>query len=330
MRRVRRAAWGLLGLSVGIPQVEAQAAPERVALAWVRAEGAERCASTAAIQAAVRARLGRDPFDPRAPVSAEGQVVRVEGAWRAWLVFRDADGVVLLRRELRDTADDCATLSAAVALSLSLALAPVAPPAPSAPTPADDAERAPPPVMDAPPIRTTPTPPRVASRTTIGAGAELLFGALPGVAPGALVRVESAWSPRVVAALRVAFQPERRTEAPDEGWAFGMTRASIGLCARAAPHARVEFVGCVQLSGGLVHGVSFGLRPVAPGNYGWASAGIEGRATVRLVGPLVASVSAAPQWAFARNRFVAEGREAPVYDQSAGALALEVSLGVAR
>lgn len=263
-------------------------------------------------------------------MSAEGQVVRVEGAWRAWLVFRDADGVVLLRRELRDTADDCATLSAAVALSLSLALAPVAPPAPSAPTPADDAERAPPPVMDAPPIRTTPTPPRVASRTTIGAGAELLFGALPGVAPGALVRVESAWSPRVVAALRVAFQPERRTEAPDEGWAFGMTRASIGLCARAAPHARVEFVGCVQLSGGLVHGVSFGLRPVAPGNYGWASAGVEGRATVRLVGPLVASVSAAPQWAFARNRFVAEGREAPVYDQSAGALALEVSLGVAR
>lgn len=285
MRHVRRAALGLLGLSVGIPQVEAQAAPERVALAWVRAEGAERCASTAALQEAVRARLGRDPFDPRAAVSVEGQVARVEGGWRAWLVFRDADGSVLLRRELRDTAEDCATLSAAAALSLSLALAPVAPSTPSAPTPIDDAERAPPPILDAPPVRATPTPPRVASRTTLGAGAELLVGALPGVAPGAVVRVESAWSSRVVAALRVAFQPERRTEAPDDLWAFGMTRASIGLCARTAPHARVELLGCVQLSGGLVHGVSFGLRPVAPGNYGWASAGVEGRATVRLAGP---------------------------------------------
>ncbi len=324
-RRVARIglAAALLAPSVG----SAQGAPETLALSWVRGDGADECPPAAGVMAAVRTRLGRDPFDPEAPVSAEASVARMEGRWRARLVFRDPTGAVLLRRDLEDPSPGCETITTAVALSITLGLAPDGP-ARAAPTPLPRSVVDPEPLPRAPdPLQPSGPPPL---RTRVSAGAELLWGPLPGTAPGATLRVESAWSPRGSASVSVGFQPERRTEAPDDVWAFGMTRATLGLCARTIPLPRLELSACAALSAGLVHGVSFGPQPVAPGNYPWAAAGVELRAAVRVVGPVRLMAELSPGWAFARNRFVALGRAEPVHAQAWWTLAAGLSVGVER
>jgi len=310
---------------LGTGRAAAQEAPETVAFSWVRGEGADACPAASVVMRAVRERLGRNPFDPEAPLSAEAAVARAEGQWRARLIFRDATGAVLLRRDLEDTSADCDTLTAAVALSLSLGLAPTVPPPPPPPPPARDPER--PPREPDPPPRPR-TAPRAVSR--LSAGAEMLWGPLPGAAAGATVRAETTWGTHWGAALSVGFQPERRTDPPDDVWAFGMTRATLSLCARTSPWPTVELTGCAALSAGLVHGVSFGPLPVAPGNYPWAAVGPELRAAVRVWGPVRVSAGLHPGWAFARSRFVALGRDAPVLAQSTWTLAATLAIGVER
>lgn len=328
----RGVTWFGLAAALLAPSVASgQGAPETLAFSWVRGEGADGCPPASAVMVAVRTRLGRDPFDPEAPLSAESSVARVEGRWRARLVFRDPSGAVLLRRDLEDASEGCETITTAVALSVSLGLAPQGSTRPvrsPPPTPAVDPEPLP---RETNPSGPRPEPAGPTPRwTRVSAGAELLWGPLPRAAPGATVRVESAWSPRWSAAVSVGFQPERRTEAPDDVWAFGMTRATLGLCARTSPRARLELSGCAALSAGLVHGVSFGPQPVAPGNYPWAAARVELRAAVRVVGPVRVMAELSPGWAFARNRFVALGRVDPVHAQAGWAFAAGLAVGVER
>lgn len=320
MRSARRRS--ALCLAVGIVAVGASASAQdplrAVSLAWVRGPGAEGCPSQRAIRSAVRARLGRDPFRDDAAVTAEVHVARVEGRWRATLALREEGGAETLRRELSDASEGCDTVADAVVESLSLALdvAPPSPPPEAPPAPASAPVRAPP-----------PTPTRARARTVLAA--ELLLGALPGLATGVVWRLEVPVARRWLHGWgSMALHPERDTPAPDDAWAFGMTRLSAGLCARWAPASRVDASGCAGLAFGLVHAVTRSASPIAPGNYPWAAATMEARAALRPAGPLVVELTAGVSYAFARNEFIAVGRAAPVYSQSLFAGAFSAGVGL--
>lgn len=312
----RRSALAFAALVAWAVPSAAQEPLREVSLAWVRGAGAERCPSQRAILTAVRGRLGRDPFREYAQVTAEVHVSRVEGRWRATLVLRDDEGAETLRRELTDASEGCGTIADAVVESVSLALDAALPPPPPAPPP-------PPP----PPIAPPPPPPRERARTTLSA--ELLLGALPDLAPGVVWRLDVPVARRW---LRVwgsmALHPERNTPAPDDAWAFGMTRLAVGLCARWSPRAWIDASGCGGLAFGLVHAVTRRAEPIEPGNYPWAVATVEARAALRPAGPLVIELSAGASFAFVRNEFIAVGRAAPVFSQSLVAGALSVGVGV--
>jgi hypothetical protein len=280
----------------------AQDAPSVLRLAWARGDGADRCPAQSAVMDAVRARLGRDPFTADATTSAEVLIERA-GRWRARILFRDASGAVLLRRELDDGADDCAAITAAAVLSVALALAPVAPtpvvvtPA-VAVTPAIDNEVAAPPRPVVPEVRTTPraTPRRV---RLVGA-AELLVGALPSLAAGAAVHVDLLLTRRWAFSFSAALSPEQRVDT----WAFGLTRASASACFRAHPHRRVELSPCAGVSFGLVHAVTFGPTPLEPGNYPWLGVHLDARGLARLGGPWIMYATVGGAWVPLRQEFV--------------------------
>ncbi|MEI8256147.1 MAG: hypothetical protein WCJ30_10800 [Deltaproteobacteria bacterium] len=69
-----------------------------------------------------RARLGRDPFTPNAGPLATVLIARERGALPASVVLSASDGAQIGDRDSRATTDDCAGLTASVAVALILAL----------------------------------------------------------------------------------------------------------------------------------------------------------------------------------------------------------------
>ncbi len=325
-----RAAWIVACAALAASSsARAQTPLHPLTLAWARCDGADRCPPQSEVMSAVRARLGRDPFSLLASVSAEASVERAADRWRARLIVRDGSGATLMRRDLDDGSEDCATIAGAVVVSVTLALAP---PPGGDPRPATDAERAPPVdlrVPEAPRVTPPPATPRVfGERPRVSLGAEALVGPLPDVTPGVTARLDAPLSQRFSFAGAVAFSPEHR-KSDDPRWAFGMTRATVELCARARPWRWLELSACAGATLGAVHVVTFGPTPVAPGNYPWFALAFEARAAARLIGPLFVDVGATGAVALVANDFVIE-RAVPVsiFAQSSAALAGSVGLGV--
>ncbi|MEZ4390557.1 MAG: hypothetical protein R3A48_05630 [Polyangiales bacterium] len=307
------------------PAASAQEPLRRIDFAWVRGPDAARCAPRGAVLRAVRARVGHDPFDASAEVSAEVYVTRAQGLWRATLTLRDARGDVTLRRDLSDDGDGCETLTDAVVESLALALDPVAP----EPAPVAEPVSVPAPAPAPPPARVPSPAPRedVSPRVRTSVSAELLAGAVPGWSPGFRWRLEASLPPRGMRLWgEMAITPERRTDAPEEHWSFGMTRAASGLCYGASPSRRFDLSACGGATLGLVHGVAHRGAPVAPGNYLWFALTAAGRAALHLHPRVALALDVEGHIALARNTFVVLGRDAPVYVQ--GVLALALSAGV--
>ncbi len=292
-----------------------------VTFSWVRGDGADRCPSPADMMTAVRARVGRDPFSPAATTSAEASVERVADRWRARLLFRDAQGAVILRRDLDDASPACDTIAVAVAVSVTLALAPTPPRAPLV-----DPEPARPPA----PPPAPPPPPAQRARPRLTLAGEALVGPLPGVAYGVVARIEGSVLPHASLYGSVAFEPEVRTGASGE-WAFGMTRASLGACAHGRALAWLTLAGCGGASVGFTHAVTHGPSPLEPGNYPWLAATVDLRIVAHPVGPLLIDVGAATSLAFVRNDFVVTTSgiaPAAVYTQSLLSLAVSLGLGL--
>ena len=130
-------------------------------LVYTRDRPASDCPDEAALREAVHARLGYEPFAAEA-TSAVTFAVRAEGkAFVARIERTDDAGLSLGVRELRSRGESCEALVQAAALSLSIALDPVAASKPHPPPPAD------PPVTETlappPPPPVVPTAPLVAS-----------------------------------------------------------------------------------------------------------------------------------------------------------------------
>ncbi len=292
--------------------LHAQEPVRSVSFAWVRGDGADACPAHTRVMSAVRAQLGRDPFSITASVAAEALVERANDRWHARLRLRDETGAVRFERDLTDASPTCDTLADAVALSLALSLAP------ATPTPAQhDGEIAPPaipPPLTAP-VAPTPPPPRDLAHVELAA--EAILGPLPRLAWGTSLRLDVPLTTRWRVFGAVGFEPEIRTGDLGE-WAFGMTRATAGVCAHPTLPWRFDFGACAGLSAGLIHAVTFGRAALEPGNYPWIAASLDARATIPVVANVSLTLSLGALMAFVLNDFVArEGAlDRPVFRQN--------------
>jgi hypothetical protein len=315
-----------LCLALAPPRAHAQERLRHIDLAWVRGVGAEGCVPQSQARAALRTRTRHDPLDPAATVSAEVLLTREPAAWRAALTLRTAEGVVILQRDLRDEGPSCDTLTEAVLESLTLSLDPDPPPPAPAPAPA------PTPAAEVPPPpRRRPRRPAAPPSVRISVEGDLLVGPLP--QPGIGLRGHASVN-LPVAGLRVwgamAFTPEQRTPAPMSFWAFGMTRASLGLAYGGAPHAVVDLSVEAGLCAAFAHGVALRGEPVSPGNYPWLALTLGGRAALHPTAGFAVTLAVEGHAAALRNDFVVEGRSGSVFSQPVLGMAAQVGLSLAR
>lgn len=314
------AAWGV-SLAALLAPVTALA--EDVYFSWVRGEGAESCVDARSLRAAVRERIGRDPFREDASRSLDGVVERdsASGAWTARFLLREGN-VVVGERTFVEEAESCSELEAAIVLAASLVIDPeatLAPPAEDAPgvmpPPAEDAPgvTAPPaeavpveqPGLPESPINSTLEPrPGVRSSFLDEAAASVLVtgGLLPRLSVGASVLVGGSIVPRLRWQLGFRYHPEVRGD--DDRFAFGLASGSAGACYDVFASDRVVLAPCAEILVGAIRSTVRELEPVNPGEHLWGAARASFRAAFRLVGPFYFAVRAAVVVPFAAYDFV--------------------------
>ena len=101
------------------------------------------------------------------------------------------------------------------------------------------------------------------------------WGLLPGVAPGAgLAATADVWR-RAAVGVSTVFFPERRTAAPDDGFAFGLAYAQLVGCfvlTHSVDDVRWEL--CAGGTVGVLHAVVFSAEPFGPSQR-WTFAAAE-------------------------------------------------------
>jgi hypothetical protein len=183
----------LLGAALVLFWARTSLAGASARLVYVRGSGAEDCPSEATIRAAVRARLGYDPFFAWAHDTMFVEATRAEGTIRVQVKLVGEDNLLRGARDLRVKQPDCASVVDAMALSISLAIDPnsvlgtpsapaasAAPPPEEPPTPASPAAPAPAPPQapDAPaPSASAATPEPAVDREGKSAAVRVRVGA---------------------------------------------------------------------------------------------------------------------------------------------------------
>lgn len=114
--------------SLALWACQLRAAPgDATRLEYARSMRAAQCPNREALQAAVRTRLGYDPFFP---VARQTIVVEItdapDGSVQAQMRLIDDAGMIVGSRELHESADHCDELIASLALAMSIALDPSA------------------------------------------------------------------------------------------------------------------------------------------------------------------------------------------------------------
>jgi hypothetical protein len=276
-----------------------------VHLSWVRGEGAGSCPDANAIEAEVAGRLGDNPFARPPTQFIEAVVTARPDGHQVHIAMRVADGKLLGNRSLTSTAPDCRSVATAAALTIAimidpdvLARAPVpVPPPPPAPPP-EPAQPPPAPAANFPPGRVT---------ALVGAG----WGLLPGVAPGAGLAATTDVARRAAVGVSTVFFPERRTAAPDDGFAFGLAYAQlVGCFVLTRPTARVRWELCAGGRAGVLHAVVFSAEPTGPGQR-WTFAIAELiRVIIPVWGAAALEIGVDTVQPLPRRAFFVEGRPA--------------------
>jgi hypothetical protein len=313
----------LAGALLVAPSTPARAQPaaEPVRFAWVRARGAEACATGERVAVEVAVRLRKNPFSPAAARSIDVLVTRTAEGHRASLVVRDAAGAVEGDRELVSEGPDCAALASAAALALALAIDPAAALAP--PPAAPDPPLPPPPPRSALAPALAPAPARAPSSVSLRGAVGL--GLLPRPSPGLALAGSAGVSPRVALTGEALFLPEVR--ATDARFAFGLTAFALGACATLASGAALDLGACGAVWAGSLHAVVHELVPAAPGDYAWAAVELGPRLRVRLASAVHAELGAHLYAPLVRRPFLLEGHADPVFRQSPVAAAPWLGLG---
>lgn len=336
--------WSLVGPFLWLCGAAARAdppPPETYRFTWVRGERTEGCSSGAGIAAAVAQRLGQEVFSESAQRSIEGVLQHEGDVWEVHLYVRDANGKLEGSRVLKTRGPTCAPIEAAATLAIALTFDLEAPPVASAATspvpssipsvtpsvtpsvapplakPAEPGAATPaialPPVS--PPRSPPPTPPTPAPLSGVAAfRAVVAAGLLPKLAPGLSFVGEVPVHRFLRLAGGLLYLPEQRTS--DGGFAFGLTAAWLGACARPLDVPRASVSSCASAQVGAVHSVVLALEPLNPGDRFWIAASAEGALHLRIVGPVEAEVGIDLIVPFTRERFAVLERPGVVFQQS--------------
>jgi hypothetical protein len=324
-------------------------------LVWVRGERTESCAGPEAIAQGVTQRLRKNVFSASAPRSIETVIQHEGDVWEAHIYVRDADGTLKGSRILNSHDATCASIEAAATLAIALAIDPegalrpapspapssgpavpaspatTMPPPPSSstppPLPAPNPPPAPPAPLPPPPPAPPPCPVQRSCPAAVtpegppGSGGAVTlrglvaFGLLPTASPGFALSAEAPVYRGLRATSGVLYLPEQRTA--DGDFAFGLTAAWLGACARPWQASRTTLSVCASTLLGGIHAVVVSLEPVHPGERVWGGVSLDAALRVALVGPLIGEIAADLVIPFARYRF----EQAPrlVFQQSAAA-----------
>lgn len=262
--------------------------PPAARLVYARGSGAGACPDEVAVRTAVAGRLGYDPFRPDAPLTVAATIARSRGALRAEVEVRDAAGQVTGSRQLTSSQNDCAELSAAMALAISLAIDPLgvhrertppstpapAPPAPPpVPTPPAPSQAPAPMPAPSPSPPEAPRPVRMEVNATLGALLALLSAPAP--TAGFTASVGLRWR-------AFSLNVEGRVDLPAEATVQGDGSASTWLAlAMLAPcvHQNLARSGslaaCALGAVGVMQGASANLTAPVHDSTFYAAAGVR-------------------------------------------------------
>jgi hypothetical protein len=226
---------GALGTGLVLPARSALAAPS-AQLVYLRDANASACPDETNLRAAVKRRVGYDPFFPWAKTTVVVEIASAGDHFVARVRLVDQHGLAQGDRELRSANNRCAGLIDAAALAISIALdmnAPAQDPAQapeSAPTPESESESesapapAPDPADDVP--SPSPTPP--ALHTQLGLEGVAAIGASP---PPVIVPAIDLWG--TVRRGMGSLDLDLRGDAPSSAHGTGGSTATVLLFAAA-------------------------------------------------------------------------------------------------
>ncbi len=288
-------------------------------LSWVRTAGAEECVSTPVLARSVEERLGRATFvsAAEANVSVEGMVRKSQRplGFTATITLRDATGATLGTREIHRDGADCHVLDAPLALVIAVMIDPDGKrdePELPAPAPAPTPAPAPPPrvrtviqervVVVHAPEKPAPTP----WRFDAGASVMMTLGLLPN--PGLGVQASGLLEPPGFPAFQgyggLFF--DRSREAPGAARAaFSLALLGGGICPLRHHGGRFHAYGCVhgQLGFYTSHGEGFPIEK-SSAHPAHVAGAVDGRVSLRVVGPFSVRAGAAFVVPLLRPRFV--------------------------
>jgi hypothetical protein len=271
-------------------EIEAQP-PQDAPFIWLRQDGAEQCPSEIELRQLVSEAIGRDPFlDPAAPrvrgsASREGE----DYVARLWLLERP--GATPVTRELRAPATDCAALSAAIVLALSLSLDAFRARNPRATQPRNaNVARVPRAALGEPAAVDS----GVTSRGQPGpwsalGGVEWSLGLLPMPTTGFGIAMRYAFGERVSAAAGGQWMPPASREGQ---FSVGLAAGKLGGCVLAFRSPRWEASGCAYAQGGALHVKDEAGATRDPGTHPWFAGALTGDVRTRLADNFVAEAGA--------------------------------------
>lgn len=301
---------------------------------WVRADGAGTCPDGHRVAEAITERLGCAAFGDEPSVRFEVLVAKAQVGWAAHIETHDRRGSLLGRRVLESRKESCDVLSDAVALTVALMAENLAVDT------STSSSSPPPPAIEPVAARVVFVPAGTASATvavaeppgTAGEGivsGVVNAGTLPSMQPG--VQVATAWRPGSwSAAVGLLAVPVSRG---DDELGFGLFASWAEGCASAVRTDRVVVDLCGRVLAGLFSVVVYGdgsLDVVEPGSFSWVAVAPLARATVRVVGPLFASIEAAPVVSLLGRRFDVLDGSAPeaVHEEAVVAFHGGIGLGL--
>lgn len=304
-------------------------------LSWVRAPGAESCASLAEVATRVNARLGRPAFvaPTEAKLLIEATITddRDNHAFRVHIVLNSDSGAPLGTRDLGVPGDDCRAATDTAALAIALMIDPDAAASDSQvtfPAEASPAKAPPPPPPEPAPVapvaaQPAPSPPPQPRhwRTRLGAAALASVGQLPGIAVGALGLVRL--SPHsgvggVDVAARYLAKKDQELR-PNVGGTFGAS--SVGLAGFWAPVQKQRLTFSVAAGGELGVIASNGYNFARRNDYRvtWlANAAVDGDLALRLSGSVLLLVRLSVKIPLVREHFEASvgGQTTEIFNTS--------------
>jgi len=289
-----------------------------VRLVYVRGPGAEQCPPEELVHAAVRSRLGYDPFIAWAHDTVFAEVTHSAGAFRTRVKLVDDTNTERGAREMSVPGDDCAAVIEAIGLTISLTIDPnslIGPPQsqPVPPRPEIESEPVPTPAPTAPPPREAAAAPsplqQGAFSVHMGLGIIGSLGTAPAATAGATFSVGVGWH-------EVSLDLEGRADLPASGasalpsapsaqvrsW---LLAASIVPCLHVGP-----LFGCGVAGTGDQGATATGIATRREDHAAWWAAGARAGTEFSLSGPLLFRGYAEVLGTLARNMLFIDGEQA--------------------